>query len=103
MQANVRTLRQPSWVGEFRAFIAHGNVVDLAIGIIIGAAFTGVVGSLVKDVITPVIGLIIGGVDFSNIFRSRKLSDHGFVTVTSPTMPAGIANGRTRSGCARSR
>jgi large conductance mechanosensitive channel len=68
MQANVRMLRQPSWLGEFRAFIARGNVVDLAIGIIIGAAFTGVVGSLVKDVINPVIGLIIGGVDFSNIF-----------------------------------
>ena len=68
MQANIRTLRRPSWVGEFRAFIARGNVVDVAIGIIIGAAFTGVVGSLVKDVINPVIGLIIGGVDFSNIF-----------------------------------
>src|SRR5437763_8001649 len=68
MQANVRTLRQPSWVGEFRAFVARGNVVDLAIGIIIGAAFTGVVGSLVKDVINPIIGLAIGGVDFTNIF-----------------------------------
>jgi large conductance mechanosensitive channel len=68
MQANVRMLRQPGWVGEFRAFVARGNVVDLAIGIIIGAAFTGVVGSLVKDVINPIIGLIIGGVDFSNIF-----------------------------------
>ena len=54
MQANVRMLRQPSWLGEFRAFVARGNVVDLAIGIIIGAAFTGVVGSLVKDVINPV-------------------------------------------------
>src|SRR5882724_2264959 len=68
MNANVRILRQPSWIDKFRAFIAHGNVVDLAIGIIIGAAFTGVVGSLVKDVINPVTGLIIGGVDFSNIF-----------------------------------
>jgi large conductance mechanosensitive channel len=54
MQANVRMLRQPSWLGEFHAFVARGNVVDLAIGIIIGAAFTGVVGSLVKDVINPV-------------------------------------------------
>src|SRR5438045_4856683 len=68
MQANVRSLRQPSWIGEFRAFIARGNVVDLAIGIIIGAAFTGVVSSLVKDVINPVIGLAIGGVDFTNVF-----------------------------------
>ena len=59
---------QPGWIGEFRAFIARGNVVDLAIGIIIGAAFTGVVNSVVKDIINPVIGLAIGGVDFSNIF-----------------------------------
>ena len=58
------------------ARLCRGNVVDLAIGIIIGAAFTGVVGSLVKDVINPVIGLIIGGVDFSNIFVAlRTFSD----------------------------
>jgi len=61
-------LRQPGWIAEFRAFIARGNVVDLAIGIIIGAAFTGVVNSLVKDLINPLIGLAIGGVDFSNVF-----------------------------------
>src|SRR5204863_2021807 len=61
-------LRQPGWIAEFRAFIARGNVVDLAIGIIIGAAFTGVVSSLVKDVINPVIGVAVGGVDFTNIF-----------------------------------
>jgi large conductance mechanosensitive channel len=58
----------PGWVAEFRAFIARGNVVDLAIGIIIGVAFTTVVGSLVKDVINPLIGFVIGGVDFSNVF-----------------------------------
>jgi len=68
MQTTFSLPRQPGWVAEFRAFIARGNVVDLAIGIIIGAAFTGVVGSLVKDVINPIIGLAIGGVDFSNIF-----------------------------------
>ncbi|HEX3536011.1 MAG TPA: large conductance mechanosensitive channel protein MscL [Stellaceae bacterium] len=68
MQTSFSLPRQPSWVAEFRAFIARGNVVDLAIGIIIGAAFTGVVSSLVKDVINPVIGLAIGGVDFTNIF-----------------------------------
>ena len=57
-----------SWVDEFRAFIMRGNVIDLAVGIIIGAAFTGVVNSLVKDIFTPVLGLIVGGIDFSNIF-----------------------------------
>jgi large conductance mechanosensitive channel len=62
------SLPRPGWIGEFRAFIARGSVVDLAIGIIIGAAFTGVVNSLVKDVVNPIIGLAIGGVDFSNIF-----------------------------------
>ena len=62
------SLKTPTWLNEFRAFIARGNVVDLAIGIIIGAAFTGVVGSFVKDVINPVIGLAVGGIDFSNVF-----------------------------------
>ncbi len=60
--------KPPTWVGDFKAFIMRGNVVDLAVGIIIGAAFTGVVGSLVKDVINPLIGLLTGGVDFSNVF-----------------------------------
>lgn len=68
MQTSFSLPRQPGWIAEFRAFVARGNVVDLAIGIIIGAAFTGVVNSLVKDVVNPVIGLAIGGVDFSNIF-----------------------------------
>jgi large conductance mechanosensitive channel len=54
--------KAPSWMSEFRAFIMRGNVVDLAIGIIIGAAFTGVVGSLVKDVFNPLLGLATGGV-----------------------------------------
>ena len=64
--------RPPTWVSEFRAFIMRGNVVDLAIGIIIGAAFTSVVNSLVRDVFTPLLGLIAGGVDFSNLFVTLK-------------------------------
>lgn len=55
-------------IQEFRKFIMRGNVIDLAVGIIIGAAFTAIVNSLVNDVIMPPIGLILGGVDFSNIF-----------------------------------
>ena len=55
-------------LNEFKAFIAKGNVVDLAVGIIIGAAFTAIVNSLVGDLINPLIGLITGGVDFSNLF-----------------------------------
>ena len=62
--------KTPSWMSEFRTFIMRGNVVDLAVGIIIGAAFTGVVSSLVKDVLNPLLGLATGGVDFSNVFVS---------------------------------
>jgi large conductance mechanosensitive channel len=62
--------KAPSWIAEFRNFIMRGNVVDLAVGIIIGVAFTGVVSSLVKDVFNPLIGMLTGGVDFSNVFLS---------------------------------
>jgi large conductance mechanosensitive channel len=65
-------VRRPGWVDEFRAFIMRGNVVDLAVGIIIGVAFTAVVNSLVKDILTPIIGLIVGGIDFTNIFVTLK-------------------------------
>jgi large conductance mechanosensitive channel len=68
MRTSLSLPKQPGWIGEFRAFVARGNVVDLAIGIIIGAAFTGVVNSLVKDVINPLIGVAVGGIDFSNVF-----------------------------------
>jgi large conductance mechanosensitive channel len=55
-------------LNEFKAFIARGNVVDMAVGIIIGAAFTAIVSSLVQDMINPILGLIIGGLDFSNYY-----------------------------------
>ena len=59
-------------LNEFKDFIAKGNVMDLAVGIIIGAAFTAIVGSLVSDLINPIIGLILGGVDFTNMFVVLK-------------------------------
>jgi large conductance mechanosensitive channel len=65
-------VHQPAWLAEFQAFIMRGNVVDLAVGIIIGAAFTSIVNSLVKDLFTPLIGLLIGGIDFSNMFITLK-------------------------------
>ncbi len=55
-------------IKEFRDFIAKGNVMDLAVGIIIGAAFTAIVSSLVADVINPILGLILGGLDFTNMY-----------------------------------
>ena len=57
---------------EFKKFAMRGNVLDLAVGVIIGASFTGIVNSLVKDVIMPPIGLALGGVDFSNFFVVLK-------------------------------
>jgi large conductance mechanosensitive channel len=57
---------------EFRDFIARGNVVDLAIAVVIGAAFGAIVASLVKDIVMPPIGLALGHVDFSNLFLVLK-------------------------------
>ena len=59
---------------EFREFAMKGNVVDLAVGVIIGAAFGGIVTSLVGDIIMPIIGAITGGLDFSNYFTGLSKS-----------------------------
>ena len=61
-------IKEPQWLREFKAFVMRGNVIDLAVGIVIGAAFTSIVGSLVEDLINPIIGVLIGGIDFSNLF-----------------------------------
>ena len=71
---------------EFRDFAIRGNVVDLAVGIIIGAAFTTIVNSLVSDIIMPPLGLALGGVDFSNFFVTLKGS-------AQPTVEAAKAAG----------
>jgi large conductance mechanosensitive channel len=57
-----------SFASEFKEFASKGNVVDLAVGVIIGAAFAKIVDSLVKDIIMPIVGRIFGGLDFSNYF-----------------------------------
>ena len=57
-----------SMVKEFREFAVKGNAIDLAVGVVIGAAFGSIVTSLVKDIIMPPIGYVSGGIDFSNIF-----------------------------------
>lgn len=59
-------------IKEFKEFIARGNVIDLAVGIIIGAAFTAIVNSLVADIINPIIGLLTGGTDFSSHYLVMK-------------------------------
>ena len=60
---------------EFKKFIMRGNVVDMAVGIVIGAAFGTIIKSLVADIIMPPIGLLLGGVDFSNLFTIIKVGD----------------------------
>ncbi|WP_363304264.1 large conductance mechanosensitive channel protein MscL [Cloacibacillus sp.] len=58
------------WLKDFKEFAMRGNVVDMAVGVIIGAAFGKIVTSLVNDVLMPPIGLLAGGMDFSNLFIS---------------------------------
>jgi large conductance mechanosensitive channel len=62
---------------EFKEFAVKGNAVDLAVGVIIGAAFGGIVNSLVKDILMPPVGLLIGGLDFSNKFLILKAAPSG--------------------------
>lgn len=76
-----------SVVSEFRSFIAKGNVIDLAVGIIIGGAFSGIVDSLVNDVVMPVVGALIGGIDFSDYFIALSSN------VTAPTLAAAREQG----------
>src|SRR5690606_33913639 len=67
-QEAVKKERAMSMMSEFREFAMRGNVVDLAVGVIIGAAFGRIVDSLVKDLVMPTVGAIFGGLDFSNYF-----------------------------------
>ena len=69
-------------LSEFKEFALRGNVVDMAVGIIIGGAFGTIVQSLVKDVIMPPIGLLLGGVDFSDIKLPLKSASAGKEAVT---------------------
>ena len=63
----VRSMNMKKFVQEFKEFISKGNVITMAVGIIIGSAFTAIVNSLVNDIITPLIGVILGGMDFSGM------------------------------------
>ena len=67
---------------EFKKFIARGNVLDLDVGVIVGGAFSFIVSSLVNNIFTPIIGLILGGVDFSNLsitFRDTQIMYGAFI------------------------
>lgn len=79
---------------EFKEFAMKGNVLDLAVGIVIGAAFGKIVSSFVSDVLTPPLGLLLGGIDFSNLFVN--LSAGGYATLEAakaagaPTLNYGL-------------
>lgn len=60
-------MKKPSWIGEFREFIARGNVIDMAVGVVIGSAFTAIVNAIVDSIIKPIITLISGKTDFSAV------------------------------------
>lgn len=67
---------------EFKKFIARGNVIDLAVGVIIGGAFSSIVTSLVNNILTPILGLVLGGVDFSGLaitFRNTRIEYGAFI------------------------
>jgi large conductance mechanosensitive channel len=70
------------WLQEFKTFAVRGNVVDMAVGIVIGAAFGKIVSSFVADVIMPSIGLLIGGIDFSNLAITLKQATEKTAAVT---------------------
>lgn len=79
-------------IGEFKEFISKGNVVDMAVGIIIGSAFTAIVTSLVNDVIMPAIGIIVGDIDFSNmkyVYKEAVITD-GVVTAEEVAVRYGM-------------
>lgn len=67
---------------EFKKFAMKGNVIDMAVGIIIGAAFGKIVSSLVSDIIMPPIGVLLGGIDFSNLSITLKKASEGAAAVT---------------------
>ena len=69
-----------SFVKEFKDFIMRGNVLDLAVGVIIGAAFQGIVNSLVNDIIMPLVTIVTGGIDFQNWFISLDGSKYATLT-----------------------
>lgn len=71
-----------SWLDEFKKFAVKGNVIDMAVGIVIGAAFGKIVSSFVSDVITPPIGFLVGGVDFSGLSVSLQSPIEGMAAVT---------------------
>ena len=81
-------------IKEFKEFIAKGNVMDMAVGIIIGAAFTAIVTSLVGDIINPIIAVFTGGIDFSGMFVVLGSGDYPSITAAEEAGAVVFAYGR---------
>lgn len=79
-----------SIVSEFKEFAVKGNVIDLAVGVIIGGAFGKIVGSVVDDLIMPIVGRFVGGLDFSNYFIALKDIPPGVPMVLAEVKKAGV-------------
>ena len=87
---------------EFKEFAVKGNAIDLAVGVIIGAAFGSIIGSLVKDIIMPPIGLLTGGLDFSNQFlvlKVRQAAQHLRLRLTQQRRVLSLGTMATLSRC----
>ena len=82
-----------SMASEFKDFISKGNVMDLAVGVIIGAAFGKIVDSLVNDIIMPIVGKIFGGLDFSNMYIPLNGQEMGLALVEAKKVGAVLAYG----------
>ena len=65
-----------SFFKEFQTFISKGNVMDMAVGVIVGGAFNQIIGSLVKDIFNPILGFLVGKPDFTNLFWVRKAPEN---------------------------
>ena len=79
-----------SFMSEFKAFAVKGNAMDLAVGVIIGAAFGKIVESIVNDLIMPVVGAVFGGFDFSNLFIALKTVPAGVAMTLADVKKAGV-------------
>ena len=83
-------------IKEFKAFILRGNVLDLAVGIVIGAAFTKIVSSFVSDVLMPPVGLLLGNVDLSNLYLNLSRTPYATLTEAkkagAPTLNTGSSS-----------
>lgn len=82
-----------SMASEFKDFISKGNVMDLAVGVIIGAAFGKIVDSLVNDIIMPIVGKVFGGLDFSNMYIPLNGQEMGMALVEAKKAGAVLAYG----------